>query len=193
MRNAHSDQMTQRTAAQAKKPAARSHVKELRIRFIGDPVLRQKAKDVKKVTPEIRELIEAMYDIMYASDGIGLAAPQIGASIRLITYDDEGEPRALINPKITKSEGEEAGVEGCLSVPRINGEVVRAEMVKVRGLDKDGKEKRIKANGFLARVFQHEIDHLDGVLFIDKAPPDTLFYIDDVEAERDDAESQPKL
>jgi peptide deformylase len=163
------------------------------IRILGDPILRRKAKEVRRVTPEIRKLIEAMCPAMYANDGIGLAAPQIGESVRVITYDVEGEPEALINPKIVKAEGEEKALEGCLSVPRINGEVTRAQVVKVRGLDENGKLKRLQAEGLLARVLQHEIDHLDGVLFIDRAAPETLFLIEEAAEEQEDGRIEPKL
>ena len=142
----------------------------LEVRRYGDPVLRRKASPVEAVTPEIRRLIDQMIETMYHDLGIGLAAPQVGISLRLIVVDDErgGGPMALINPVITASRGEIAGEEGCLSLPGIFGEVARAEWVEVDALDREGRKKRLEARGLLARVIQHEIDHLDGVLFIDR-------------------------
>ena len=134
-----------------------------------EPVLREKAKEITKITPNIQRLIENMADTMYASGGIGLAAPQIGISKRAVVVDLGDGLIVLINPEITKSEGRERGKEGCLSFPDIWGEVERAVSVKVRGFNLKGEEVFISAEGFLARAFQHEIDHLDGIVFIDRA------------------------
>ncbi|MBM7855739.1 peptide deformylase [Desulfohalotomaculum tongense] len=135
----------------------------------GDPVLREKAKEVPKITPNIKKLLDNMRDTMYANKGVGLAAPQIGVSKRVIVVDVGEGLFELINPVITESEGVETDLEGCLSIPGVVGEVARAASVVVKGLNRDGKKVRINARGFLARAFQHEIDHLDGILFIDKA------------------------
>jgi len=149
----------------------------------GNEVLRRAAEPVKAVDDEIRALIARMYEAMAEASGLGLAAPQIGVSKRLFVYDIGDGPHAVINPKLMKKSGEQIGVEGCLSVPGLQGEVPRWEKVVVTGLDEEGKPVRIKAEGLLARVFQHEIDHLDGTLFIDRADPDTLEIVESKEAE----------
>lgn len=147
-----------------------------------DPVLRLKARKVPAVTEEIRTLIDDMIDTMRAAPGVGLAAPQVGDSRRVIVVEyaeppaQEGEPArppklfALVNPEIVRRAPEQVtGVEGCLSIPGFLGEVERYESITVKGLNRQGEPVRIKAGGWLARVFQHEIDHLDGTLFIDRA------------------------
>jgi peptide deformylase len=146
------------------------------------PVLRTRAHKVREVTPETRQLLEDMIDTMRAAPGVGLAAPQIGISQRLIVveYADEeaspnGDPKppklyALVNPEIVRRSTETVtGTEGCLSIPGYLGVVDRASAVTIKGLNRFGQPTRIKADGWLARIFQHEIDHLDGVLYIDRA------------------------
>lgn len=135
----------------------------------GDPILRRKAQPVPSVTPEIRELISDLVETMYHSVGIGLAAPQVGVSLRIIIVDDERGSAALplINPVITVKDGSVVGEEGCLSLPGIFGNVERAEWVKVEAQDGEGEPRSFEARGLRARVIQHEIDHLDGILFID--------------------------
>lgn len=140
----------------------------------GDPLLRQKAQPVREVTPEIQALVDEMVESMRAASGIGLAAPQIGTSLRVIVWDVGEGVGVLINPKIVRRSGSQCGPEGCLSLPGLQGDVVRPERVTVRGLDRDGKEVRITGEGLLARCLCHEIDHLDGVLFIDRADAATL-------------------
>lgn len=135
----------------------------------GDEVLREKAREVPKITPNIHKLLDNMRDTMYASKGVGLAAPQIGISKRVIVVDVGEGLIELINPVIYEVSGEETDTEGCLSLPNLMGEVTRAANIKVKGLNREGKEVDLAAAGFLARAFQHEIDHLDGILFIDKA------------------------
>lgn len=139
-------------------------------------ILRKKAQDVTKVNKEIRDLIEEMRKIMKENDGIGLAAPQLGLDLNLfvaeIDYDKNknGQFYALINPQIiSKSKATETIEEGCLSLPQEFGEVERSKRVTVIGLNEFGRKVKIKAEGLLARVFQHEIDHLNGELFVDKA------------------------
>ena len=149
----------------------------------GDPVLRQRAEDVE-FTDEIKGLIERMYVVMAEANGLGLAAPQVGVSKRVFTYDIGDGPHAIVNGQITRRSGEETSVEGCLSIPGLQGDVARAERVTLTGLDENGKQVTIKAEGLLARVFQHETDHLDGKLFIDRADPDTLETV----SSRDDEE-----
>src|SRR5437764_8786559 len=150
------------------------------------PVLRQRARPVTRLTDSIRRLIADMIETMRDAPGVGLAAPQVGECLRLFVYDDgDGRSGALINPEIVDRAGEEIGTEGCLSIPRLEGEVPRAQRIVVTGLDRRGKRVRIAAEDLLARVFQHEIDHLDGVLFTDRAEPATLHWLtDDEEAER---------
>lgn len=136
---------------------------------LGDPILREKAQPVKKITPNLLKLLDNMAETMYAAPGVGLAAPQIGVGKRVIVVDVGDGLVELINPEIVAAEGTEIGLEGCLSIPRVQGEVPRSARVVVRGLDRDGKEREYKAEGLFARALQHEIDHLDGILFIDKA------------------------
>lgn len=140
----------------------------------GDEILRAKATEVEEFTDEIRELIEKMYVLMLNGRGVGLAGPQVGVLKRLFTYDIGEGSHALVNPVQLSSSGEVWGVEGCLSIPGLQGEVLRAEKVVVTGINEEGKKVKIKASGWLARVFQHEMDHLDGVMFIDRADPETL-------------------
>jgi len=136
----------------------------------GHEVLRQKAKAVRHVNRRVRELIARMRATMYRESGVGLAAPQVGVSARVIVVDAGDRHCDLINPEIVSAEGSQTTpMEGCLSVPDLAGEVERAEHVRVRGLDAEGREVWIDGAGYFARVLQHEIDHLDGVLFTDRA------------------------
>jgi peptide deformylase len=138
-----------------------------------DPFLARKAVPVAAVNDRIRALIRDMFDTMYAAEGVGLAATQVGVGKRVVVLDvspvDETlAPVAVVNPEIVLRNGSVTGVEGCLSVPGVQGEVCRAETIEVRGMDEQGKPLRIRAAGILSRALQHEIDHLDGVLFIDR-------------------------
>lgn len=135
----------------------------------GDEVLRQRAKEVKEVNDSIKRLLDNMRDTMYDANGAGLAAPQIGISKRVIIVDPGDELLELINPEIIASEGSETDLEGCLSIPGYTGEVTRFFKVTVRALNRQGKAMEITREGLAARALQHEIDHLDGILFIDKA------------------------
>ena len=139
----------------------------LDIRVLGDPVLRKVTTPVDEITDEIRALINDMFDTMYAAEGIGLAAPQVGRTERIAVMDVEGQKFALINPEIIESEGSARAEEGCLSIPDIFGEVTRASRVVVRALDENGHQFEAEGTELLARCMQHEIDHLDGKLFID--------------------------
>jgi peptide deformylase len=145
------------------------------IRILGDPVLRKKAAAVGTVDEGIRALVSDLFATMYDAEGVGLAAPQVGISQRIIVVDprdDETEPFALVNPVIMQSSEElERGEEGCLSIPGLKDIVERPDRVKVEGLTEEGEHVRIDAEGLLARILQHEIDHLDGVLFIDRLSP----------------------
>ncbi|MFM9278414.1 peptide deformylase [Paenibacillus jiagnxiensis] len=144
------------------------------IRFIvkePDEVLHKVAKEVTKITPNVQKLLDDMADTMYDAEGVGLAAPQVGILKRLIVVDagDEHGLIKMINPEIVEKDGEQFGPEGCLSIPGLNGDVRRAEKVTVKGLDREGKPLTVTATGLLSRAFQHEIDHLNGVLFTDIA------------------------
>lgn len=136
-----------------------------------DPVLRERAKEVPKITPNIQKLLTDMADTMYDAPGVGLAAPQIGISKRVIVVDigDENGLIELVNPEIVEEEGEQFGPEGCLSIPGLQGDVKRKNRVKVKGMNRNGEEIVIEGTGYLARALQHEIDHLNGVLYIDLA------------------------
>lgn len=143
-----------------------------------NPVLRRKARKVSDFGSELQSLIEDMIETMREAPGVGLAAPQVNASLRVIVVefgdeeDIEAPPKlyVVVNPEITRASHQRvSSVEACLSVPELAGEVERAEAVTVKGLSRRGQPIRIKANGWLARIFQHEIDHLDGVLFVDRA------------------------
>jgi peptide deformylase len=141
----------------------------MQIRKIGDPVLRSKAKKIDAVTKKTNNLIDNMFETMYAEDGVGLAAPQIGILKRIAVVDiREDNKVVLINPEIIEEEGKTIREEGCLSIPGETGDVIRSEKIKVRSLNREGKEIEFEAEGFEARAIQHEIDHLDGILFIDK-------------------------
>jgi peptide deformylase len=145
----------------------------LKVRKYGDPALRRSAAPVGEVTPELRRIIADMTETMYDEVGIGLAAPQVGISLRLIVLsDEEGRGvQALLNPAIVDRSGEATGEEGCLSIPGVFAPVTRAARVKVEARSLDGQPLTIEARGLRARVLQHEIDHLDGVLFIDRVDP----------------------
>jgi peptide deformylase len=145
----------------------------LNVRRYGDPVLRRRADPVDAVTPQIRRLAGDMVDTMYDEVGIGLAAPQVGVSVRLMVVgDEEGRgAQVLVNPAITNQGGTVTAEEGCLSLPGIFAQVTRSEWVTLEAQDLEGKPVAITARGLRSRVFQHEIDHLDGVLFIDRLEP----------------------
>jgi len=142
-------------------------VKILDIRVLGDPVLRKETTPITEVTPDLRTLISEMFDTMYAAEGIGLAAPQVGRTERVAVVDVEGARYALINPEIVESEGSSRGEEGCLSIPDIFGDVTRASRVVVRAMDESGATFEVEGTELLGRCMQHEIDHLHGKLFID--------------------------
>ena len=145
----------------------------LKVRRYGDPVLRRRAAPVEGVTPEIRRLMADMVDTMYDEVGIGLAAPQVGVSLRLMVVGDEDGrgTQVLVNPAITAQGGTVTAEEGCLSLPGIFAQVTRSEWVTLEAQDLEGRPVAITARGLRSRVFQHEIDHLDGVLFIDRLEP----------------------
>ena len=140
------------------------------IRTLPDPVLRQKCKKVSRIDPSVLKLIDNMLDTMYSANGVGLAAPQVGVPLRIVTIclpEEDDEDIILINPEIVKKSGERQIEERCLSVPGYSGKVKRATSVTAKGRDADWKEVRIKADGLLAQALEHEIDHLNGVLYVD--------------------------
>lgn len=141
----------------------------LEIKVYGAPILREKSKPVEKITPEIINLVKDMVETMYTASGVGLSAPQVGVSKRIIVVDSEDrEIIVLINPEIIHQEREVIGEEGCLSLPELYAEVKRYAKIEVEGLDLNGEKVVLTAEDLIARAIQHEIDHLDGILFIDK-------------------------
>ena len=151
-----------------------------------DPVLRQQAKAVSKLDASTKKLVEDMIATLRRENGLGLAANQVGSLQKVMVYDDGTGLGIIINPKIVSASGEQVGIEGCLSVPGLQGEVKRANVVEVRGHDLNGKPVKVKAEGLLARIFQHELDHLNGKLFIDRADPGSLHYVTEEEQEEEE-------
>lgn len=141
------------------------------IRIMGDEILTKRSKEVKEMTPKLKELIGDMFETMYEAEGVGLAAPQVGILKRVVVIDvteEQNEPIVLINPEIIKAEGEQNGSEGCLSVPGKVGMVTRPNVVRVKALNENMKPFEMEGTDFLARAFIHEIEHLDGELYVDK-------------------------
>lgn len=139
------------------------------IRIMGDPILEKVCKEVKEVTPRTQELIDDMLETMYDANGVGLAAPQVGILKRIVVIDVTGEdPIVLINPRILETSGEQTGGEGCLSLPGKSGTVTRPNYVKVRAYDRNMKPFKMEGTELLARAFCHEIDHLDGHMYVEK-------------------------
>lgn len=147
----------------------------LEIEMLGSEVLRERAAEIATVDDELRALVRSMFETMYHAEGIGLAGPQIGVARRVIVVDvaESGRgPFALVNPRVVESTARtEKAEEGCLSIPGVAGVVERPAEVTVEGIDEQGRPLRIEAAGLLGRCLQHEIDHLDGVLFVDRLPP----------------------
>jgi peptide deformylase len=151
-------------------------VSVLPLRFLGDPVLRTKARRVEVFDEALRAFAEDLIASMYTHKGVGLAGPQVGRSLRVIAVDasesrDGSEAFVLVNPEIVEQEGRIAGEEGCLSIPGVSAEVERSARVVVEGSTPEGQPRRVEGSELLARVLQHEIDHLDGILFIDRLGP----------------------
>jgi peptide deformylase len=142
------------------------------IRQFGDPVLRQRSKEVEEIDGRLVQLSYDMIDTMYAAPGVGLAAPQVGVERRMFVYDAGDGPSTIVNPEIVESDGEWTYREGCLSIPELTWAVVRPRTIHLKGRDLDGNEVDIEADYFLARVFQHELDHLDGVLYVQRLDAD---------------------
>ena len=142
------------------------------VRVFGDPVLKQKAKDVTDLDGQLARFVDTMVDTMYEASGVGLAAPQVGVQKRMFTYDVGEGPQVLINPEVAEVSGEWAYEEGCLSIPGFHFEIVRPKVVTMTGLDIDGHELVIEGDELLGRVFLHELDHLDGILMLDRLDAD---------------------
>ena len=139
------------------------------IREMGDDILRKKSREVTEMTPKIRELISDMYDTLYESMGVGLAAPQVGILKRIVVIDvEEGNPYTLINPEILETRDTQTGGEGCLSVPGKAGKVTRPAYVRARALDENMQPYELEGEGLLARAICHELDHLEGILYVDR-------------------------
>lgn len=143
----------------------------LPLHLLGSPVLRQRSPELKVVDDSVRRLIDDMFETMEAAHGVGLAANQVGVSRRVAVVDADGHRFAMVNPVIVEAEGRSTAEEGCLSVPEIFGDVTRPERVVLEALDRDGNPFRLEADGLTARAIQHEIDHLDGILFLDRVGP----------------------
>lgn len=155
------------------------------IRLFTDPVLRQKAKRVSHFDSSLQKLVGDMLETLHAANGAGLAAPQVGVPLRVVVISiPEGEEHVLINPQVLRRSGERVVSEGCLSIPGYRGEIKRAVSVTVKGFDAGGKEIRLKGEEMLAQALEHEIDHLNGVLYIDHLEsPDRLWKVEMVPAE----------
>jgi len=162
------------------------------LRYDTDEVLRKRSREIETIDNKIRELAIDMLDTMYKFDGVGLAAPQVGILKRIITIDIGEGPKVLINPVIKKTTGKQTGEEGCLSFPNVFGNVDRPETVVVEAFDIDGNKIKIKAKGLEAVVLSHEIDHLDGILFVDKAYDMYTLTAEEIEAARLEAEKLEK-
>jgi len=164
------------------------------IRILGDSALRVRCSEVESVDDEVRQLVDDLMDTMYAADGIGLAAPQVGIPLRVFVYDvrePEVEPGVLINPRLVEGGGTVRDTEGCLSIPGLNETVERYAEVVVEGLDREGREIRIEATDLLSRCLQHENDHLDGILFIDRLSPLKRKLLLNKWAKMDESEKRP--
>jgi len=143
------------------------------IRIIGDPLLRQRAREITDIDGSLIRLVDDMLETMYEAPGIGLAAPQVGVQKRLFVWDIGEGPEAIVNPEIVESDGEWVFEEGCLSVPGLSWEIVRPKIIHIVGRDLDGNELSFEADELESRLFQHELDHLDGTLLIERLDADT--------------------
>ena len=152
------------------------------IRTIGDEILSKKCKDVKEMTPRLKELVEDMFETMYDAEGVGLAAPQVGVLKRIMIVDTGEDPVCLVNPIIVATDGEQTANEGCLSVPGKTGKVTRPNYVKILGFDKDMNPVEIEATELKARALIHEVEHLDGHLYVEKVEG-RLMNVEEVEEE----------
>ena len=159
-----------------------------KIREIGDPILNKTCKEVKEVTDRTKDLIDDMFDTMYEAQGVGLAAPQVGILKRIVVIDCGDDPLLLINPEVLETSGEQTGQEGCLSVPGKAGIVTRPNYAKVQAYNEDMEEFIVEGEELLARALLHEIDHLDGHLYVEKVEGDLMDVVPDDEDEMEEEE-----
>lgn len=159
-----------------------------KIREIGDPILNKTCKEVKEVTDRTKDLIDDMFETMYEAQGVGLAAPQIGILKRIVVIDCGDDPLLLINPEVLETSGEQTGQEGCLSVPGKAGIVTRPNYAKVKAYNEDMEEFIVEGEELLARALLHEIDHLDGHLYVEKVEGDLMDVVPDDEDEMEEEE-----
>lgn len=159
-----------------------------KIREIGDPILNKTCKEVKEVTDRTKDLIDDMFETMYEAQGVGLAAPQVGILKRIVVIDCGDDPLLLINPEVLETSGEQTGQEGCLSVPGKAGIVTRPNYAKVKAYNEDMEEFIIEGEELLARALLHEIDHLDGHLYVEKVEGDLMDVVPDDEDEMEEEE-----
>lgn len=153
------------------------------IREIGDPVLEKTCKEVKEITPRVQELINDMFDTLYEADGVGLAAPQVGILKRIVVIDTTGDsPIVLINPRVLETSGEQSGYEGCLSVPGKTGQVTRPNYVKILAYNENMESFELEGTELLARAIMHELDHLEGHLYVERVEGD----LQDIEASEEE-------
>ena len=139
-----------------------------KIRQLGDEILRKKCREVPELTPKLKELIEDMYDTMYEAEGVGLAAPQVGVLKQIVVIDVDGTPYTMINPRILETRDTQTAGEGCLSVPGKAGDVTRPAYVRAEAWDENMEHYVVEADGYLARAICHEVDHLEGIMYVDK-------------------------
>ena len=159
-----------------------------KIREIGDPILNKTCKEVKEVTDRTKDLIDDMFETMYEAQGVGLAAPQVGILKRIVAIDCGDDPLLLINPEVLETSGEQTGQEGCLSVPGKAGIVTRPNYAKVKAYNEDMEEFIVEGEELLARALLHEIDHLDGHLYVEKVEGDLMDVVPDDEDEMEEEE-----
>lgn len=159
-----------------------------KIREIGDPILNKTCKEVKEVTDRTKDLIDDMFETMYEAQGVGLAAPQVGILKRIVVIDCGDDPLLLINPEVLETSGEQTGQEGCLSVPGKAGIVTRPNYAKVKAYNEDMEEFIVEGEELLARALLHEIDHLDGHLYVEKVEGDLMDEVPDDEDEMEEEE-----
>lgn len=159
-----------------------------KIREIGDPILNKTCKEVKEITDRTKDLIDDMFDTMYEAQGVGLAAPQVGILKRIVVIDCGDDPLLLINPEVLETSGEQTGQEGCLSVPGKAGIVTRPNYAKVKAYNEDMEEFIVEGEELLARALLHEIDHLDGHLYVEKVEGDLMDVVPDGEDEMEEEE-----